>query len=65
MKVCPECGAVYDGHHWVTEPDKELLRKLAKSKKEKELCPGCLRIERQQVEGVVTLRGAFMDSHLE
>jgi len=65
MKICPECGAIYDGHRWVTEPSKELLRKLAKSKKEKALCPGCVRIEKQQVEGVVTLKGAFMDSHLD
>jgi NMD protein affecting ribosome stability and mRNA decay len=65
MRLCPECGAIYDGHRWVADPDKELLRKSAKSKKEMKLCPGCLRIEKKQVEGIVTLGGAFMDSHLE
>jgi NMD protein affecting ribosome stability and mRNA decay len=63
MKECPKCGAIYYGHRWIPEPDKELLRKYAKSEQDKELCPGCLRIEKQQVEGVVTLKGAFMDSH--
>jgi hypothetical protein len=63
MKVCPRCNAVYDGHKWVPEPDEELL-KLMKSKNPRtELCPGDLRLERRQVEGVVTLKGGFMSNH--
>ena len=65
MRECPECGAVYDGHRWIAEPDVNLIRRFARAKKEKKLCPGCLRIEKRQVEGVVTLKGEFMDTHLD
>jgi hypothetical protein len=65
MKVCPRCGAVYDGHRWIPEPDAELERLLAKKAHETRLCPGDLRLERRQVEGVVTLRGLFMKPHID
>ena len=63
MKECPRCGAVYDGHRWIPEPDAELKRALAKKAREKQLCPGDLRRSKRQVEGIVTLKGAFMKSH--
>lgn len=63
MKECPRCGAVYDGHRWIPEPDDELKRALAKTPREKRLCPGDVRLEKGQVEGVVTLKGGFMKSH--
>ena len=63
MKECPRCGAVYDGHRWIPEPDAELKRALAKKAHEQQLCPGDLRLSKRQVEGIVTLKGAFMKSH--
>ena len=63
MKECPRCGAVYDGHRWIPEPDAELKRALAKKAHEQRLCPGDLRLSKRQVEGIVTLKGAFMKSH--
>lgn len=65
MKLCPRCGAIWDGERWVPEPDAELRKALAGGRGKKELCPGDLRIEKKQVEGVVTLRGAFLESHFE
>ncbi|MBU4301453.1 MAG: ATPase [Actinobacteria bacterium] len=65
MKECPRCGAVHDGHRWIPEPDQEVYSKLKEKKAEKSNCPGCLRVERGQVEGVVTLKGAFLTDHLD
>lgn len=65
MKRCPRCGAAYDGHRWVPEPGPELIRKLERKKVYRQLCPGCLRLERGQVEGVVRLEGAFLEGHIE
>lgn len=65
MKICPRCGAVYDGHKWVPEPDDELVKQVKKKSAKSELCPGDLRLEKGQVEGVVTLKGSFMREHKE
>jgi len=63
MKVCPGCGALYDGHRWIPEPDDDQVRRFCKAKLENQLCVGCLRIEKRQVEGVVTIRGSFIGAH--
>lgn len=63
MKVCPRCNAVYDGHRWIPEPDEEFMRRVKIANPEEKLCPGDLRLEKKQVEGVVTLKGAFMVEH--
>ena len=63
MKVCPLCNAIYDGHRWVPEPDEALRKEAARRNPAKEKCPGYLRIERRQVEGVVTLKGDFLQTH--
>lgn len=63
MKVCPKCGAIYDGHRWIPEPDDSEVKRFSKAKLTSRLCPGCLRIERHEVEGVVTLQGGFMGAH--
>lgn len=64
MKECPRCGAIHDGHRWIPEPDQKISSGLAGKKVEKSNCPGCRRMERGQVEGVVTLKGAFLAKHL-
>lgn len=64
MKHCPECGAVYDGHRWIPEPDDELAKAAEKHSRE-ELCPGDLRLSKGQVEGEVTLKGRFMKPHAD
>lgn len=63
MKVCPRCGAVRLDDHWVAEPDAKLQAELAKKKRQDELCPGDLRLDRRQVDGIVTLKGGFLVSH--
>lgn len=65
MKECPRCGAVYDGHRWIPEPGQELRRELVKKPPEMRLCPGDQRLEKRQVEGIVTLKGRFMEPHIE
>ena len=63
MKVCPKCGAIWDGDRWVPEPDKKLLDEFSKKQHCAELCPGDMRLEKRQVEGVVTFKGKFLESH--
>lgn len=65
MKICPNCGAIWDGDRWVPEPDKVLLEEFSKRERVTELCPGDLRIQKRQVEGVVTLKGGFLASHID
>lgn len=65
MKLCPKCGAIWDGERWVPEPEEALRKELAKRQHATELCPGDLRIEKKQVEGIVTLKGRFLASHSE
>jgi hypothetical protein len=65
MKICPKCGAIWDGERWVPEPDETLRREFGRKQHCTELCPGDLRIEKKQVEGVVTLKGRFLASHRE
>ena len=63
MKVCPKCGAIWDGDRWVPEPEEKLLAEFSRKQHCAELCPGDLRLEKRQVEGVVTLKGKFLASH--
>lgn len=65
MKICPRCNAVHDGHRWISQPDKRLMKSAQRSGAQRQLCPGCLRVERGQVDGVVVLKGAFLQSHLD
>lgn len=65
MKNCPGCNAVFDGHRWVPEPGEDLLRSAREKGLERKSCPGCVMVERGQVEGVVTLRGGFLKQHFE
>lgn len=63
MKLCPQCGAIFDGHRWVPEPDEALMKLAETAHAARQLCPGDLRIEKRQVEGVVTLKGGFLADH--
>jgi hypothetical protein len=42
-----------------------LRRLLKKQPHEVRLCPGDLRLQKRQVEGIVTLKGSFMRLHLD
>jgi NMD protein affecting ribosome stability and mRNA decay len=64
MRICPSCYAVCTGHRW--EFDEAIREKAMKSNGwEKHLCPGCERVARGQVDGVVYLRGDFLNAHRE
>ncbi|MBN1289051.1 MAG: hypothetical protein JXA49_05380 [Actinobacteria bacterium] len=62
-KRCPTCGALYNGRRWIPKPDNQTVREYAKEGCRNATCPGCLRLERRQIEGIVTLRGSFFDRH--
>lgn len=64
MRICPSCYAVCVDQRW--EFDEAIREKAMKSNGwEKHLCPGCERVARGQVDGVVYLRGDFLDAHRE
>lgn len=62
IKVCPRCDAVYQNLRWTL--DRALHEKLRMQKGvEKKLCPGCERVHKKYIEGVVTLKGKFLVNH--
>jgi NMD protein affecting ribosome stability and mRNA decay len=64
MKICPSCYAVCIDQKW--DFDEAVRTKAMKSNGwEKHLCPGCERVAKGQVDGVVYLRGDFLNTHRE
>jgi len=64
MKICPSCYAVCTDQKW--EFDEAARAKAMKRNGwEKHLCPGCERVAKGQVDGVVYLRGDFLNTHRE
>jgi NMD protein affecting ribosome stability and mRNA decay len=62
MKICPSCYAVCTDQKW--EFDEKTRQKAMKGNGwEKHLCPGCERVAKGQVDGVVYLRGDFLNKH--
>lgn len=62
IRICPRCDAVYHNLRWTF--DRALHEKLKREKGvEKKLCPGCERIQKRHVDGVVTLKGKFLHQH--
>lgn len=64
MKICPSCYAVCIDQKWAFD---EQAREKAMKRNgwEKHLCPGCEKVARGQVDGVVYLRGDFLIAHKE
>jgi NMD protein affecting ribosome stability and mRNA decay len=64
MRICPSCYAVCVDQKW--EFDEATREKAMKGNGwEKHLCPGCERVAKGKVDGVVYLRGDFLDTHRE
>lgn len=62
IKICPRCDAVYQNLRWTF--DRALHERLKAQKgAEKKLCPGCERVQKRHVDGIVTLRGKFLLDH--
>ena len=61
MNLCPKCHAVFDGEKWGY--DLEVYDQWKKKGAKQFLCPGCERIERRRVDGVVSLQGDFIKEH--
>ncbi|MGQ9475605.1 MAG: BCAM0308 family protein [Actinomycetota bacterium] len=64
MKICPSCYAVCEGQKWFF--DEEARQKAMRGNGwEKHLCPGCEKVARGKVDGVVYLKGDFLRMHRE
>ncbi len=64
MKICPSCYAVCVEEKWVF--DEGLREKGMRGHDwERSLCPGCDRVARGRVDGVVHLSGDFLLGHRE
>jgi NMD protein affecting ribosome stability and mRNA decay len=64
MKICPSCYAVCNDQKWDFD-EKAREKAMRGNGWEKHLCPGCERVARGQVDGVVYLRGDFLNTHKE
>jgi len=60
FKICPKCQAIFREGKWSTSLQ---VRKSKGRKIENILCPGCERIEKRRVDGVVYLKGDFLEEH--
>ncbi len=60
VKICPKCQAVFWEEKWTVSPK---MQRPKRTKAEKFLCPGCERIDKRRVDGVVYLRGDFLREH--
>ncbi len=63
MNLCPKCHAIFDGEKWGYDLD--VYHEWRKKGARYTLCPGCERIERRRVDGIVDLRGDFLKEHKE
>ncbi len=61
MKICPSCYAVCVDQRWLF--DEKVRAKGEKERSKKELCPGCDRVSKGRVDGVVHLKGNFLAHH--
>jgi NMD protein affecting ribosome stability and mRNA decay len=60
--VCPECGNVYRKKQWYRN-DQVDLEELGPA--DEYLCPGCQKIRDGYYYGELTMRGGFMQDHVE
>jgi hypothetical protein len=62
--VCTRCHAIRHHKHWhLDEATAKAL--LAQGDTEQVICPGCVKVERQEYDGQVVLTGAFLNAHQE
>lgn len=61
MNLCPKCKAIFDGEKWGY--DLEVYDQWRKKGAKQALCPGCERIVRKRIDGVVDLQGDFLKKH--
>jgi NMD protein affecting ribosome stability and mRNA decay len=59
--ICAKCSAVFNGERWIFSPSEHLRYRDIQVRQS--ICPGCERIERQYIEGVVSLKGEFLKKH--
>ena len=62
--ICPRCSAVRAAGHWVHDDDR-LNEAKRDEGSDSVLCPGCDRLAKHRVDGVVTLRSRMLTEHRE
>lgn len=60
--VCVRCHAVRHQKHWHLD-EQAATALLAQGEVEQVICPGCLKVEREEFDGQVVLSGAFVEAH--
>ena len=62
VAYCKECRGVYKNRYWSF--DEEEFKRFAKSEEiDSVICPACKKINDNYPEGIVTLRGDFLQQH--
>ncbi len=60
--VCVRCHAIRHHKHWHLD-EKAAKALIAKGDVEQLVCPGCVKVEREEYDGMVVLKGAFVQAH--
>lgn len=60
--VCVRCHAIRHHKHWHLD-EQTATALLAQGDTEQVVCPGCVKVERQEYDGQVVLSGAFVHAH--
>lgn len=60
--VCVRCHAIRHHKHWHLD-EKTATALIAQGDVEQMVCPGCVKVEREEYDGMVVLKGAFVQAH--
>lgn len=61
-RICSRCDAVHENLHWRMDRGKHKELE-GRQDVQRELCPGCERVRRRHIDGIVTLKGKFLLEH--
>lgn len=62
--VCTRCQAIYHHKHWHL-PGQDAALHLGLGEVAETVCPGCVKVERQEYDGQVVISGPFVEAHQE
>lgn len=60
--VCTRCQAIYHHKHWHL-PGRDQANQLGLGEVMETVCPGCVKVERQEYDGHVVISGPFVEAH--